>query len=269
MKAPAQCCGYAASGKRCSIVAGSQAKDRCGRRAAQSLEYGGKQCLFHLELFHSSVVEDARVFYLDFETSGLDLGLDSIVEIGLLEEAGACFQTVVRPVVFREEGTAVHGISNSELAQGPDLAEAFSRMSSFVEALLDTSLDSTCTRVADVRPVALIVAHNGKSFDFPFLVSELYARGIDPSSLSRWRFADSIDLVRACRVECAKLQCLCKTINDEALQAHRALSDCLSLRKVVQAMSERYDSSPLELLKLFALELDCSAAVLLGSILRA
>ena len=200
MKAPAQCCGFAASScKRCSVVAGSHVKDKCGRRAALPLELGAKQCLFHLELFHLAVVEEALIFYLDFETSGLDLGLDSIVEIGLLGDSGACFQTVVRPRVFGNEDAAVHGISNNELLQGPDFAEAFSRMSSFVEGLLDMSLDSTCTRISDVRPSALIVAHNGKSFDVPFLVSELYTQGIDPACLSRWRFADSIDLARACQ----------------------------------------------------------------------
>ena len=162
MKALAQCCGCAASGKRCSIVAGSRAKDRSGRRAALSLELGARQCLFHLDIVRSASVGKARVFYLDFETTGLDIGEDSIVEIGLLEDAGACFQTVVCPPAFGDDGTAVHGISNAELAEGLGFVEAFSRMASFVDGLLDMSVDATGAHIVEVRPAALIVAHNGK-----------------------------------------------------------------------------------------------------------
>ena len=53
----------------------------------------------------------------DFETSGLDLAGNNIVEIGLLDDSGARFQTVVCPPVF-VDGPAVHGISNEELAEG-------------------------------------------------------------------------------------------------------------------------------------------------------
>ena len=94
--------------------------------------------------------------------SYLDMGEDSIVEIGLLEDAGACFQTVVRPPTFGDDGAAVHGIPNAELAKGIDFVEAFSRMASFVEGLLDMSVDATGVHIVEVRPAALIVAHNGK-----------------------------------------------------------------------------------------------------------
>ena len=95
----------------------------------------------------------------DFETSGLDSSVNSIVEIGLLDDAGARFQTVVCPPVF-VEGPAVHGIPNEELAKGPCFAEAFSRMRGFIENLLDTSVDESGQHLLE-RPVALIAAHHG------------------------------------------------------------------------------------------------------------
>ena len=131
-KAPAQCTGLCASGKRCSITASSKLKDNSGHLVAAPLEYCGR-CLFHLELFRPARVDEAiRVFYLDsarnnkpfekhvffsllvkdFETSGLDPSVNNIVEIGLLDDAGARFQTVVCPPVF-VEGPAVHAIPNS------------------------------------------------------------------------------------------------------------------------------------------------------------
>ena len=105
---------------------------------------------------------NARVFYLDFETSGLSVSTDNIVEIGLLESAGARFQTVVCPSFFIDSGPAVHGISNQELAQGPSFAVAFSRMCAFIENLLNMAVDEGGQRLID-RPVALIAAHNGKN----------------------------------------------------------------------------------------------------------
>ena len=124
----------------------------------------------------------------DFETSGLDAAANSIVEVGLLDDAGARFQTVVCPPVF-VEGPAVHGIPNDELAQGPDFAEAFSRMRGFIENLLDASADESGQHLLE-RPVALIAAHNGRKFDFPFLASELYKQNMNFFALGTWLYAD-------------------------------------------------------------------------------
>ena len=111
-KAPKQCRGICASGKRCSITSRSTLKDKFGHIVAATLQ-SSHYCLFHLELFRPALLEkNARIFYLDFETSGLGVCTDNIVEIGLLENDGARFQTVVCPSFFIDSGQAVHGISN-------------------------------------------------------------------------------------------------------------------------------------------------------------
>ena len=106
-----------------------------------------------------------------------------------------------------------------------------------------------------------------KRFDFPFLVSELCCRGVDLSRIERWLYVDSIDAVKACNVECAKLQCMFSRVSDQSLQAHRALADCFALRRVVHVLSERLGVSLLAFLKPFVVELDSSAAVRLASAL--
>ena len=116
----------------------------------------------------------------------MDPTVNNIVEIGLLDDAGVRFQTVVRPPVF-VEGPAVHGISNEELAQGPDFAEAFARMRAFIEYLLDMTVDASGQRLLQ-RPVALIAAHNGCRFDIPFLASELYKKSMSFFASGTWRY---------------------------------------------------------------------------------
>ena len=64
-KAPAQCTGLCASGKRCSITASSKMKNDSGHLVAAPLEFCDR-CLFHLQLFRPARVDDAvRVFYLE------------------------------------------------------------------------------------------------------------------------------------------------------------------------------------------------------------
>ena len=184
MKAPKQCRGICASGKRCSITSRNTLKDKFGHIVAATLQ-SSEYCLFHLELFRPALLENnARVFYLDFETSGLSVCTDNIVEIGLLENDGARFQTVVCPSFFIDSGPAVHGISNQELAQGPSFAVAFSRMCDFIQNLLDMAVDEGGQRLIDRPSMALIAAHSGKNSDYPFLLSEVYKRNIDTSILT-------------------------------------------------------------------------------------
>ena len=263
MKAPKQCCGMCVSGKRCSITSRSNLKDKFGNVVATTLQ-SSDYCLFHLELFRPVLLENnARVFYLDFETSGLSVSADNIVEIGLLESAGARFQTVVCPPVFVETPPPVHGISDQELREGPSFAEAFSRMCDFIENLLDMAVDEGGQRMVDPRPVALIAAHNGKKFDYPFLLSEVYKRNIDISILTTWLYCDTLDIARHCSVECCKLQCLFASCASSAgLHAHRALEDCVALQAVVTTLAERHGVTPLALLRRFAMELDPEAVIL-------
>ena len=103
--------------------------DDRGRSVNEPLLLGARQCRFHLQLFCTKPAGnvDCLLFYLDFETSGLEVLSHHIVEIGVLCENGACFSTVVCPPAFSEQ-IPVHGISNDELRQGPSFVDAFHRM---------------------------------------------------------------------------------------------------------------------------------------------
>ena len=97
------------------------------------LKLGCDFCMMHLPLLVSTPrsVAGPIVLYIDFETSGLDVPSDHIVEIGLLSEQGQCFSTVVRPPGLKP-GPHIHGIDNEELSQRRWFWEAFTRMLDFV-----------------------------------------------------------------------------------------------------------------------------------------
>ena len=246
-KTPAQCTALTRAGKRCGITAESRMVDDRGHKVNEPLLLGALQCRLHLQLFctRPAKVDDDLLVYLDFETSGLDILEHYIVEIGMLCENLACFQTVVCPPVCPEE-VQVHGIPNEELKQGPPFVDAYLRTYRFCENLAEMALaddessddEMTEATLRDAPPQILICAHNGRAFDFAFLCSMCLRSGLDIGRLARWLYLDSLEVFRAIDAGvhggCVKLQCLLRPLAPAAeLHAHRALDDCRALKAVI------------------------------------
>ena len=231
--------------KRCSITSESKLTAETGKLACEPLLRGSRHCLFHTEIFNchpSQVPAEARVFYLDFETTGLDVLTEHIVEVGLLDASGsAVFSTVTRPPVLPGDAQTVHGIAPAELAEGPTFAEAFRLLLRFVENIVEMALaedsDSSACEASDIPalrvkpPAVVLVAHNGFKFDFPILFVEMLRCGVGLEPVEPWYFVDTLHVLRAADADltggCVKLQCLLTRLraSDGGLQAHRAL-DC-------------------------------------------
>ena len=236
-----QCKGTTRRGQRCSLTSTKPFLDVDGKDVTLPLKLGCGYCLMHLPMLVATPrrVTDALMFYMDFETSGLDVLNDHIVEIGLLSEKGHCFSTVVRPPELKP-GPHVHGIDNHELCQGPSFREAFIRMVDFVQHLQvidmqasESSEDELPTaRFAHPIPEVVLIAHNGRKFDFPFLFSECHRNELAWDDVVNWVFVDSLEIAKAVDAEvyrgCPKLQCLLMALaSDEvSLKAHRALDCC-------------------------------------------
>ena len=78
--------------------------------------------------------------------------------------------TVLSPGMIGAEAAEVHGISDDEIAQGPDFVEAWARFLQWTDALLNTSVqedgwdtDEDEPRAVQLTetPVLLLAAHNG------------------------------------------------------------------------------------------------------------
>jgi len=136
----------------------------------EPLKNGGKYCRLHLQLFCTkpAYVEDSLLFYFDFESSGLNILEDYIVEIGMLCEHDECFSTVVCPPKFGD-GPNVHGIDDEELREGPSFSEAFWRLYRFCENIAECAVfadessedEASPLILKDTPPDIVIIAHNG------------------------------------------------------------------------------------------------------------
>ena len=146
-------------------------KDPQGNLICEPLKNSSSYCKLRLRVFCTKPVsvEDPSLFYLDFETSGLNVLQDHIVEIGVLCEHSECFSTVVCPPVFGN-GPNVHGIVAEELREGPSFAEAFKRLFRFCENVAESAVcddgssdedEVIPTILKESPPRILIVAHNG------------------------------------------------------------------------------------------------------------
>ena len=122
-----------------------------------------------------------REIILDTETTGLDSRLDRIIEIGGVElvnkfPTGRTFHEYINPSgrPIHAEATAVHGITDADLADKPVFAGIADRFLEFIED-------------------ASIVAHNA-GFDASFLNAEL--ERIGAASIPPERIVDTLVIAR-------------------------------------------------------------------------
>ena len=249
----------------------------------EPLKRGGRHCLFHACLFcvKPAVLGDAIVVFLDLETTGLSVLTDHIVEIGCVDAKGVVFTTVVNPLVM-SSGPAVHGISDTELVEGPTFNVVFPRFVYFLESLVDNAFSTddedssielpeqpTLPHVKAESPEIVVVAHNGIKFDFPLLLSECYRARMSLDIFAKLKYVDTLSIVRAIDGHlyggCMKLQCMLLHLGERgegtSLRAHRALDDAIVLKDVVNNIAHRLGVSTNSLLSVFSHELDLGASV--------
>ena len=281
-----QCEGITRAGRRCAVTANSDFRDTAGRLVAGPLRRGSRVCLLHLSFFCIEPVaapDDFMVFFLDLETSGLDVLQDEVLEIAITADpSGAQFATTVLPLRL-PEGLGVHGIGQDELLSGVPFACAFQRMIEFLQYVVnDASFDADtsgeefledvatrlaprCLEVRSSRHSVLLVSHNGFKFDFPMLISECSRHHCDWLRLADFYFCDTLPLARALSATigdgCARLQCLARCCQCGVRRQHRALEDTVVLRSVVQHCADYSGVSLRALLGCFVHRFDAQATL--------
>ena len=178
IRLPKRCAGTTRNGRRCSIESTSNLCGEDGKLLAGPLKDGADCCRVHLDIFCASALavpdpEPPLLFFIDFETTGLDVTKDQIVEFGVVSIHGAVFSTVVKPEKASDPAaTMVHGIPNEELQNGPDFRVAFIRFIEYVEKCTRNYALELATRAADedslsqssledIEPRVWMIAHNG------------------------------------------------------------------------------------------------------------
>jgi len=226
--------------------------------------------------------------FLDLETSGTDVTKDRIVELaathvpGDLNAMGSSFSTTVcvpRAILEESQDAAlVHGIADDEIVQGPSFATAWMRFLHWVDALLNYAIVEEGASDSDVEdgslpqihdhPVLLLAGHNSIGFDFPFLLCETIRHSLSTAPFEDWLYVDTLHISKCLLPHgCNKLQCISLRAHIDTGRAHRALDDCLALRRVVESMAQSLDVPLAALLKHFAVKVDLASSLAQLSVL--
>ncbi len=162
---------------------------------------------------------------LDFETTGLSPSLERVIEVGAIRvENGIIvgqFESLInpgRPIPYQI--TQITGITSAMVRTAPKAEEVFPRLLSFLED-------------------APIIAHNA-SFDSRFFLSEAKRVGGNPKN----SFLCTLMLARRLypSLSSHSLETLCRHLQIERQNAHRAPSDVLMTHKLFIQLCDTFKS---------------------------
>ena len=167
----------------------------------------------------------------DLETTGIQVGKDKIVEICILKvnpDASRESKTwLVNPEMpIPAEATAVHGITNEDVAGAPTFSEIAPKI---MEMISGTDL----------------AGFNSNRFDVPLLAEEMLRAGLD-FDLSKFRLVDAQTIYhkKEPRNLSAAYQFYC---GKELLNAHSAEADVMATFEVLDAQVGKYEDLPKEI----------------------
>lgn len=166
--------------------------------------------------------------FIDLETTGVNIGIDRIVEISILKIMPDGTQSVKTKRINPEmpipaSATHVHGITNEAVANEPN----FKALAGELVAFIDN---------------ADIAGYNSNKFDVPMLVDECIRAGINLDMKGR-RLVDVQNIFH--KMEQRTLSAAYKFYcNKEIQNAHSAEADIKATFEVLVAQLEKYESLP-------------------------
>jgi len=177
----------------------------------------GHRCFFYPQCSGQAGLfgdQQESLVFLDFETSGLEVGRDFIIEIGALkidkEGFEHTFQTFVEPQrELPAKITKITGITNEMLAGAPKLDQTISKLIHFV---------------GDAK----LVAHNA-DFDIPWLIASLIKTKLSPINPD---IICTLKWARASQENHCSLGALAKKYKIGHANAHRALADAAATKEL-------------------------------------
>ena len=169
------------------------------------------------------------IVFFDLETTGLNIGRDHIVEISLIkifpDEHRESFTQRINPGIhIPEEATAVHGISDADVADKPLFKDV-------------------ARRIADIIQGCDLGGFNSNKFDIPMLAEEFMAVGMTDVDLRRSNFIDVQVIFH--KKEQRTLTAAYKFYCDKDLEgAHGAFADTSAIVDVFLAQLDKYADLP-------------------------
>jgi len=170
---------------------------------------------------HSKSLKDVSFAVVDFETTGINPSTDRIVQLAAIVVNGEGdiveeFDTVVKPESpdnYTHGAEHIHGISESQVANGMPLSEALKKL-------------------WDISSGNVFTAHNAR-FDIGFLHAESERIGLDyrvESHIDTLSLARKIDTDKSRR---HSLEALCQHYGIEREKAHDAKADATATAELL------------------------------------
>ncbi len=162
--------------------------------------------------------------FLDLETTGINITADRIVELAILkvqpDGSEEWLHSLINPgIPIPEKTTAIHGISNKDVANSPKFADLARKIAAFIEG---------CD----------MAGYNAIKFDFPILMEEFNRAGVEVN-FRKPKFVD-VQVIfhrKEQRTLSAAYRYYC---NKELTDAHSAKSDTQATYDILKAQIERY-----------------------------
>ena len=180
-------------------------------------------------------------FILDFETTGLNVFHDDIIEYAILETKSKSFQSEVIKLQKKRKVsdfiTKLTSITTEMTENGVDMEKAIENLVGFI--------NNHSKKGENI----VMISHNGDAFDFPILRRLLKENNMvlerKVKYLDTLRFAQVL-LPRLFRYNQANLCKVFKIVNESE---HRALGDIQALEKIYTELSKIHSKSKIVPLK--------------------
>jgi DNA polymerase-3 subunit epsilon len=189
---------------------------------------------------------DARLAIIDFETTGLSVESDRILEIGV-----ACFSAgqltllkswLINPgVPVPEESRIVHNITDEELQGAPSFAEVVLELAEVLRGHIPVAYNAGFDRGflhAELRRLAMVRAETDESVPPAFLED---VEWVDPLVWVRELYGED---------KSKKLADITARLGIALDRAHRAASDAEAAGRVLLALAERIPTTYAEVISL-------------------
>jgi DNA polymerase-3 subunit epsilon len=162
--------------------------------------------------------------FIDLETTGINISTDRVVEISVLRITPSgkedWMSTRINPeMAIPPKSTAIHGISDKDVAESPKFRDIAKKLASFLEG---------CD----------LAGYNALKFDIPVLAEEFLRVNVDFNFKKR-RYVD-VQVIfhkKEQRTLTAAYQFYCKK---ELKDAHSSMADTTATYEVLKAQLDRY-----------------------------
>lgn len=181
-----------------------------------------------------------KLFVIDFETTGLNIFHNNVIEVGIkLIGSNDHYTSLVMPrsenLNIPQRITQITGITRDMvLNDGHSEHSVVENIFNYINSYRENN------------EMVYLIAHNGYSFDFVFLkrLVKGYNDNVDDNqkiSLENFRFIDSMYLAKLLLVnERVNQPGLCQRYNIQNSQEHRAMGDVLSLEELYIELCQQY-----------------------------